>query len=196
VIALMEPVKTLFTWVWQASWQAGVVILLVLAAQRLFRKQLSPGLRHGLWLLVVIRLLLPASVSSPLSVFNWVAMPQAKAAVVTGAQENLTDDLEHAPPSESTELETKPTRTFGWSWLSLAWLAGVLGLSAFVLLGNLRIGRVLRQRPTTNEQLLNLLEDCKEQMRVRTPMTVVETAAVGAPALLGFIRPRLLLPGT
>lgn len=42
--------------------------------------------------------------------------------------------------------------------------------------------------------MLNLLEDCKETMGVRTPLTLVETPATNCPALLGFVRPRLLLP--
>jgi hypothetical protein len=41
---------------------------------------------------------------------------------------------------------------------------------------------------------MNLLEDCKQAMGVRVPVTLVETAGVGSPALYGFVRPRLLLP--
>jgi bla regulator protein BlaR1 len=42
--------------------------------------------------------------------------------------------------------------------------------------------------------VLDDLEDCKLEMGVHTPLTVVETAAVNSPSLFGFIRPRLLLP--
>jgi beta-lactamase regulating signal transducer with metallopeptidase domain len=42
--------------------------------------------------------------------------------------------------------------------------------------------------------VLDLLEDRKLQMGVRTPLVLVETASVTSPALLGFIQPRLLLP--
>jgi beta-lactamase regulating signal transducer with metallopeptidase domain len=57
-------------WVWLVSWQASVVAALVLLTQWLFRKRLSPGARHALWMLVLVRLALPLSVGSPLSVFN------------------------------------------------------------------------------------------------------------------------------
>jgi beta-lactamase regulating signal transducer with metallopeptidase domain len=46
----------------------------------------------------------------------------------------------------------------------------------------------------TEGKVLDLLEDCKEEMGVRTPLTLVETPSVSSPSLLGFIRPRLLLP--
>lgn len=49
-------------------------------------------------------------------------------------------------------------------------------------------------RPLIDGPVLNLLEDCKQQMGVRVPVTLVETAEVGSPSLFGFVRPRLLLP--
>ena len=54
----------------KASWQAAVLILLVLAAQRILGARLSPRWRYSLWLLVIIRLALPWTSPSNLSVFN------------------------------------------------------------------------------------------------------------------------------
>src|SRR5688572_655996 len=48
---------------------AGVLVLIILAVQRVFQKQLSPHWRCALWLLVVVRLL-PFSFSSDTSIFN------------------------------------------------------------------------------------------------------------------------------
>ncbi len=54
----------------RVSLQAGLLVLVVLLAQWLFRKWLSPSWRCALWLLVVGRLLLPISIASTLSLFN------------------------------------------------------------------------------------------------------------------------------
>ena len=54
----------------RTSLQAGVLVLVVLAAQWLFRKQLTPRWRCSLWLLVVARLLLPVSFGTAVSIFN------------------------------------------------------------------------------------------------------------------------------
>ncbi|HUR58770.1 MAG TPA: M56 family metallopeptidase [Opitutaceae bacterium] len=53
----------------RVSVEAGVVVLLVLAAQQVFRRQLSPQWRCALWLLVVARLV-PLSYPSAVSIFN------------------------------------------------------------------------------------------------------------------------------
>src|SRR5438046_2483836 len=54
------------------SVQGAVLVLLVLLAQLLFRRWLTPRWRCSLWLLVVGRLLLPVSLPTPVSVFNLV----------------------------------------------------------------------------------------------------------------------------
>ena len=52
------------------SVEAGVLVLVVLLAQRLFGKKIAPRWRCALWLLVMARLLLPVSVGSVVSLFN------------------------------------------------------------------------------------------------------------------------------
>src|SRR4029077_3583225 len=56
----------------RASWQGGVLILLVLAIQWAFRGRLNPRWRYGLWLLVMIRLAFPWTIQSRASLFNVV----------------------------------------------------------------------------------------------------------------------------
>src|SRR5437868_616704 len=54
----------------KASAQASVLIILILIAQRVFKRRLSPRWRYLLWSLIVIRLALLTTVPSPLSLFN------------------------------------------------------------------------------------------------------------------------------
>jgi bla regulator protein BlaR1 len=69
-MSFLEHLETLFTWLLTASWQASVLAILILTAQRLLGGRLNPRWRHALWLLVVVRLLLPALPESALSVFQ------------------------------------------------------------------------------------------------------------------------------
>lgn len=56
----------------RVSAQAGVLVLLVLLVQWIFRRQLTPHWRCALWLVVLARLVLPVSTSSRTSLFNLV----------------------------------------------------------------------------------------------------------------------------
>jgi beta-lactamase regulating signal transducer with metallopeptidase domain len=193
---LLDSTNTFCIWLWRASWQASVLIVLVLLAQWLLRKQLAPRWCHALWLLVVIRLALPWAPESRVSLFNWFHMlspaPSASSQTLilpaADAEEQSDASLVVAPATSALQL---PWRT----GLAELWLAGVVVLSAYLFVTNRRLGgRVRRQRPVTNATVLDLLEDCKQEMGVCTPLTLIETSAVASPSLYGFIRPRLLLP--
>jgi len=162
----------------------------VALAQALLRKQLGPRWRHGLWLLVVIRLALPCSLESRLSLFNWVTPnwpAQSPALIPAVSQPDTAAAIEAAAPAPMPSAWRNP---FHW-----VWFAGAAVLATHLLLASLRLEqRIRRERPVTEGKVLNLLEDCKEEMGVRTPLTLVETPSVSSPSLLGFIRPRLLLP--
>jgi beta-lactamase regulating signal transducer with metallopeptidase domain len=195
VASLTDLSHAFFTWFWRASWQASIVIVLVLLVQWVLRKHLTPRWRHALWLLVVIRLALPWTVPSPVSLFNWVgggspSAPSALAPAMTVAE--TAPGQEGAAPMASAPVD-------GGRWwrigLPAIWLAGVVALPVYLVVVTWRLGQsVRRQRPITDGAVLDLLEDCKQAMDVRTPLTLIETAAVSSPSLFGFVRPRLLLP--
>jgi len=75
--AFFSALSAFGVWLGKTSLQASVLILLVLAAQWLLRRHLSPAWRYGLWLLVLIRLALPQTPESAFSVFN-LAPPSSR----------------------------------------------------------------------------------------------------------------------
>jgi beta-lactamase regulating signal transducer with metallopeptidase domain len=178
-------------WVWQNTWQASIAIVLVLALQWSLRKWLSPGWRHALWLIVVLRLALPLTWPTSVSVYNLMhfhstAVPETPPVPPAASDEETQSVSTRAPAGQTNHWR---------QYLVWAWLAGVLGLPSYLGLSTWRLGaRVRRQRPLIDAWLLNLLEDCKQEMGLCTPITLIETPAVSSPSLFGFVRPRLLLP--
>ncbi len=189
----------------KASWQAAVLILLVLAAQWAFGRRLSPRWRYGLWLLVVARLALPWTMPSPVSVFNWLSFPGASAAVASlransGAPASpapaaVVPAEGHGDTAAARLAATAPGLGVSLSRVLLVWAAGAVALAICLVITHYRLWRrVAPRRPLIDARVMNLLEDCKQAMGLRVPVTLVETPAVGSPSLFGFVRPRLLLP--
>ena len=75
MIELVRIGEWVFGWVLQTSWQAGIFALLILIAQAIFRRRLSPAWRYGLWLLLVARLLLPNTPQTTWSIYNFARLP-------------------------------------------------------------------------------------------------------------------------
>jgi beta-lactamase regulating signal transducer with metallopeptidase domain len=193
---LLDLMSSFLFWLGRASWQASALILLVLLVQWLLRRQLAPSWRHALWLLVVLRLALPWAPESRVSLFNWFRSPVSVSAV---SPADAMTPIAVAPDETSSTPAVAPAispRPFPWRvWLAGLWLAGVMLLAGKLLGTSRQLGTgIRRQRPVTDPTMLNLLEDCKQEVGVHTPLTLIETSAVGSPSLHGFVRPRLLLP--
>lgn len=68
----MEIAERLFNWFVASTLMASVAAVVVLAIQHLFRRRIHARLRHALWLIVLLRLMLPVLPQSPVSLFNAV----------------------------------------------------------------------------------------------------------------------------
>jgi beta-lactamase regulating signal transducer with metallopeptidase domain len=103
----------------------------------------------------------------------------------------------HARSANATQI-TEESDTFSVRFvrkLPALWLTGTVLLAGYVLMRSISLWRtVKRERPITDSEILDLLEDCKMQMGIETILAVVVSDKIKSPALFGFVRPRLLLP--
>ncbi|MHC4604001.1 MAG: M56 family metallopeptidase, partial [Planctomycetota bacterium] len=132
---------------------------------------------------------------------------------VTNIQENQESVESISTPPQSTQTSTSTGQLsfelidiLSLSWfivalgflidiLSLSWFIVALGFATFALACNFRLWRIIKsQRPLTKGKILDLLEDCKTEMRIQTILAVIVSDRVKSPALFGVLRPRLLLP--
>jgi bla regulator protein blaR1 len=203
----------------QNSMEGGIVVLVVFLAQWVFRKHLPPRWQCALWMLLVVRLLLPCSATSPVSVFNlpllsgWADDGGRGSASAIGTHSRLPAHsflvLEPAPtnPQSSAGLVAAgPSEGLGerlvswvksswWSILFWVWLAGFAVMMARILVTTDRLSRkVSHLQPLTYRTVLDVLDNCRNELGVRGRPCIVESPGISSPALHGLFRPRLLLP--
>jgi beta-lactamase regulating signal transducer with metallopeptidase domain len=78
-----------------------------------------------------------------------------------------------------------------------AWLIGALSYMALALIQTARASRQWsRERLSTDHRLLDLLEDCKAETGVTAPIGLVVSGSVPSPAIMGWLRPRILIPSS
>ena len=71
---IIHHIDTFFSWLLQSTAQASIVICIILILQWLLRNKLNARWHYGLWLLLLVRMLLPWAPQSPTSIFNlWQA---------------------------------------------------------------------------------------------------------------------------
>ena len=224
MIAPPEWLSSLFAWIIRASWQASVLISLVVPAQYLLRKVVPAQWRYALWFLVLLRLVLPFSLESSVSVFNYAppasieSADAVKTTVIRAMKQPAHSLRSDAPPSNLWRCEPEkaagtqtpvvaqagpsgPSVSPSISFSSLArvlplvWLLGVAVLFLRMLWANGRLASRLRRRlPLTDLGVLRLARRCAQEVGLRQTPWIMKAPEMQSPALFGFSVPRLLLP--
>ncbi|TKJ39224.1 MAG: hypothetical protein CEE38_00265 [Planctomycetes bacterium B3_Pla] len=221
---MMTFIQPFFDWLLQTTVIGSVVICLILAAQKTLGGKLGPRWCHALWLVLLLRMVLPWAPSSRLSLFNlvpsWHRQVQRLQVSETTERQGIHEPAQTAAASDRTETQVPeseaaiPDETarepqvlgnvpseLGLLPISfrpvlpILWSVGAIVIGAYILVSDLALWRIVkRDRALVNQEMLELFEECKAQMDVQSLVVVVPSNEVRSPGLFGFVRPRLLLP--
>ena len=195
--------QMLFDGIVEASAQTSVLVALVVIAQLLVGRRLTPRWRCGLWTLAFLRLLAPALPESRYSLFNLLERPEARIVQESRTAVTYGDLTEKPQPTDASQNVSKPSANLPSAGFHISipqtlagiWLAGVLGVAARLLIAAVRLSHRLRQEPScADPRLLELLADCSMRAGIRTPPRLIQTKLFNVPALCGIFRPTVLLP--
>ncbi len=201
---MLENFQPFLGWLIKTSVQSSVIICLILIIRFLLHKKIAVRWLYILWLLLLVRMILPSLPQTKFSPANYVpeTARQVYSEPVKQAQiEDVKLPLAAEQPIYSGEVSTHQERLSVWSGLNYwnifagIWLTGLVFWELYLIVSNYRLYRsISRQRPLIDEKILNLFEDCKTIMGVNTIVGIVAVGNISSPALFGFVRPRLLLP--
>ena len=167
---------SLFTSVLEISWQAGLIALAVMAVRPLLRRAPRRAVCM-LWLLVALRLLLPAR----LTVESPVSLQQPESPPIQAYQELRQQEKVYVstPPEQRSEME-KTAAAQGFALrdqLPAIWLTGVGCMALYMALSLLRMRWRLRAAPRIQDNVYR----CTDW---------------STPFVLGVIAPRIYVPET
>ena len=167
---------SLFTSVLEISWQAGLIALAVMAVRPLLRRAPRRAVCM-LWLLVALRLLLPAR----LTVESPVSLQQPESPPIQAYQELRQQEKLYvsAPPEQRLEM-AGPAAAQGFALLDqlpAIWLTGVGCMALYMALSLLRMRWRLRAAPRIQDNVYR----CTDW---------------STPFVLGVIAPRIYVPET
>jgi bla regulator protein BlaR1 len=208
-------ISSLLLWLIDTTKYITFLICLIFIIKALTWKKLPAWWHYGLWLLLVLRMLMPWVPESRLSMFNYVPVFKGQTSNASALKESvsfvqilinrdfhLLTLKEQGLPEGTADIKQKDDPKHGfWSDLTLnqalflVWLSGVIGVGLCVVFKNISFWIVVRRKsPIVNQGVLDQLEACKRQMNIRTEVSLVMTDKVKSPALFGYIHPQLLLP--
>ena len=180
----------------QALLHSAVMVVLLLVLRALLRDRIPARVYALGWLLVMLRLALPAVPGTPLSVYALGdALTATPAAAISMTPETVTvTTAAEVGPVTTAVAEDAWTAGLPTTVLLGLWLAGALAVLLLSLWRHRALARLLRNgRSLRDDGLNHLAEECRQAMGVRTPIRLVEVDGIGLPAVVGWFRPRLLV---
>lgn len=189
------------TWMVSMSWEV-VVLLLVLGLVTLLTRRGSARLRHAIWLLVFVRLIVPPDLAIPTGIAWWLRSPMEPVVpsanpegLDNGGQVVVSDGRAAvAPKSIQPSDTTSVARPFA-TILFLAW-AGVLAARCGMLFTAWLQVRswVVQSRPIDMAKLSRPWERARARAGVERAIDLRDSDACVTPLVVGVLRPTILLP--
>ncbi len=182
----------------------GAVILLF---RRFADSRISPAWKYALWLVMLVALAIPYRLQTEAAPLDPVARIQEVSYreeydQVRKSQHDVINIEQPTPgqQAESDGLKTQAQTVFLKSLIfdvaiPLLWLSGAVALALFMLISRMRlVHRLKKHQPEAGGRYHSLLRDCKSALGIRRDVQLYIQDYIGSPALLGFVRPKIILP--
>ncbi|SFE10335.1 bla regulator protein blaR1 [Paenibacillus catalpae] len=199
---MISLLTDLLTWIISTTLMASVLAVIILAAKWLLRDKLKPRWTYLLWLLLVLRLLLPWMPESSFSVFNIYHTLSENSQTLENYETSLSPAVEsgyetptqvQVDPAASDSTAAKQISLFQIA--SIVWIVGMLAFLGFMIRANARFAAKIKTEPNVKDQGINrCFERSKDEMNVRRSIPLIQTNRVSSPTLFGLLKPKLLIP--
>ncbi|HIJ52460.1 MAG TPA: hypothetical protein HPP66_04820 [Planctomycetes bacterium] len=203
--------------------QSSVLIAILLLADLLLRKKVKAVFRYWIWMLVLAKLILPASLSSPLSLgylfgdkltYQDLAQSSATLEPTKPAQADISLGIEplfiqpnpYIPPTvpvisvvepSIAEPVSPPAPVTPVTWqgvVFLIWLAVVIAMGLLLLQRALFVRGLVAQAKKAGRLMNDELAYCCAGMRIKGKVGLKVSPNATTPSVCGLIRPVILVP--
>lgn len=214
----------LFKTILNISFMGSVAAVLIMLVKLAVKNRFSARWHYMIWFLLVLRLILPFSVSSPLSIYN--LLPDKANITVQSSKskpneyksdfnntghwqekQQMDEEVPYIPQEEvlsnpDTTAYNKPDavpedkEAVNWWYFSSAiWLSGMLFFGALFILSYLRIYRRLSViGPCRDTNIAGLVDQCRKEAGVNKPVKVYFDNSFDTPCVFGLFSPSVILP--
>ena len=192
---------------WNQLWQVTLAAVVLGSAARILGRK-RPHLAYTLWMLVLVKALVPPVVSSRTGVFSWAQTAQTRIAsvdltvaatplVLTGGSEARAGTaIQSGITGEysSADQNSLMARDHLLRVLAILWVFGVTASSCFVARKWIVAHHLLRSCETAAADLMERSTALARKLGLTRHVRVVVAEGPFGPAIRGVIRPTVIIP--
>ena len=174
---------------------AGLVALFLLILQRIFLDKLSPRWQYGVWVVLLLRLVVPAGIGARTTVLDlWPWVEQGRVQAELHLSSAYASPWISSLPSAPWPIPPIAAPQSVTDWLFVVYLAGALAWAVWFGLCAFRLHRRVGTGVPVSGPRLEAVRRVAEQYQLPLPRRVVECKWDHGPFLMGVLRPTLVLP--
>jgi beta-lactamase regulating signal transducer with metallopeptidase domain len=181
--------------------QAALLTGLMLAIDRVLRDRARAALRCGLWMLLVVKFLLPTDLLSPTALAYWIAPQLVSPIRALGSVDQvdgggaIVSEVPVSVPAATTDFRPTPPQLRWTGGLLLVWVGGSMGFGLWAWARGRAVAQRLRASTEAPEAVRAMLAETAADLGLHGPLPrVLLTDTQQCPALCGLLRPVILLP--
>ncbi|NSW91749.1 MAG: hypothetical protein HPY74_13955 [Firmicutes bacterium] len=202
-----------FTAILSMSITASIAAILIIVFRLMFKNRLPRIFSYALWVIVLVRLLIPFSLTSVLSIFNIIPgaevimtqIPQYHGRdndilYVTGygsisqektANEALSNDVSSSFPAATPEASVDPIQVLTFL-ASCIWLIGAVGLFSFSMFAYFHTWQRLKTAILYKNNCL--VSGCTRKLKLKRKVQIYTSDRIHTPVVCGLVKPHIVLP--
>lgn len=180
--------------------QTTLLVLGLIVFDLLVGRHLRSALRYGLWMLVVLKFLMPPSLALPTGagfwIGHWLSDPvQEESAPYTWTFKDVEATLDTIGYSIAPEPAQEPSTGLTLKTkLLLMWSTGSILIAAGLMLRNRQVRQLVRAADRAPAEFTEALHQAAKSLGLRQPPELRLSKAHHSPAVCGCMRPVILLP--
>ncbi|WP_234121683.1 M56 family metallopeptidase [Clostridium hydrogenum] len=208
---------TVFKIVLNISIMASITALVIFLVKFLFKNKLSSTWHYYIWILVIVRLLMPYSPKSHISIFNILQFSgiykstmynnEKSASSLSPALGNASSFnttvknqsskpifLKKLPPTETTKNNLNYLINFQTA--SIIWIIIAASLYLYFLIVYFSfLAKIKKEDICTDVTIIALLKHCKKVLCIKSNnLQIITSTKINTPTLVGIFKPKIILP--
>ncbi|NHM33849.1 M56 family metallopeptidase [Neobacillus terrae] len=187
------------------SLMGSILALGILVIKAIFRQRLSAKLHYYIWILLVLRLIVPIDIQSHISFISFIPNEQKKLdphfiaeQYVPNIIQTSTITTESTPSIEDSNALADPGiigGIFSYDTAAVLWIIGVSSILLYILCVNILMRAKLKKcSACEREDLIEILEAEKSKLKVNSKIKIIYSNYSKSPAVYGMIHPKIIIP--
>lgn len=204
--------ENIFTTVLNMSITASIVAIVIILVRAVFHKSLPKIFSYAIWGVVLIRLLIPFSFSSLLSIFNILPTPQTmfdsvqnigaityipneidivQDTIINIDNQTIDNTINSSLPTALPQASsnTMPDIIF---LAGLIWLVGIAATLLYCIYTYTKASYSLKTAILLKDDML--LNECSQGLNISRKIQLFSSGNINTPVVYGIIKPKIIIP--